>query len=284
VKPSLREYQRKFALHRVAFSDLLSQDVAEALHRASLASFENDKKEIGIIGFLCALYIHDQTEVTRYIRGDFSAVLAQHMPKHRFGKEGLVPQAMLEKMGSEGDSCESVFYPFAYDDELLHLLWVAARIANAVGKRASIRDVIVALTLDSDWAGELKRNGLEPSNNLADFDKDVRTVVFHAAQHSSEHWPRHMTFEHEESIRPPFTLEIVTPSARFQPVRSAKVRLNGVEVAQVSWPENPSTRAEVQLRQSNDIDFELNGPQFSSVDVTIRGILGVKLSTPIDGE
>jgi hypothetical protein len=277
VKTILSEYQRRFAQHRMTFfDDLLSPDIAEALRRASLACFENQTKGTGIIDFLCALYLHDQTEIARHIRGDFPAVLKQHIPQHRFGQEGLVPKTMIEQAASESDSCDSgVMYPLDYDDDLLRLLWLAARLGNAVGKKASIRDVVAAVTLDSDWMHELKQNGLEPSKNLADFEKEVRTVVFHGSPHSSQRWPRHTDFEFEYGgiLGPPFTLEMITPSGGFQPVRSAKARLNGVDVAQIEWPDEASTRAEVELRHSNHLEFDLDGPQFGSVNVTIRGVV-----------
>jgi hypothetical protein len=273
VKPNLSEHQRRFAQHRITFfDDLLSADVAQALQRASLACFENQKRSTGIIEFLCALYLHDEMEIVRHIRGDFVAVLTQQLPKHRFGNEGLFPQTMIEQAAS--DSCDSgVMYPLDYSDELLRLLWQAARLGNAVGKKASVRDVIAAITLDRDWVHELKRNGLESAKNLADFDQEVRSVIFHGSPHSSEGWPRHIDFEYDGTLRPPFTFEMFTPSGRFQPVRSAKARLNGVELAQIAWPDNASTRAAVELRQSNKIEFDLDGPQFGSVDVTIRGSL-----------
>jgi hypothetical protein len=177
-------------------------------------------------------------------------LLKQHIPKHRFGREGLVPKAMIEQAASEGDSCDSgVMYPLNYSDDLLRLLWLAAKLGSAVGKKASIRDVVAAVTLDTDWMDELKRNGLEPSKNLADFDKEVRTVVFHGSPHSGEGWPRYTDFEveHRGTLGPPFTLEMITPSGGFQPVRCAKARLNGVEVGQIEWPNKASIRADVEL-------------------------------------
>jgi hypothetical protein len=80
-----------------------------------------------------------------------------------------------------------------------------------------------------------------------------------------------MEFEHDGDLRPPFTLEISTPSGRFQPVQSAKVKLNDIEVAGVAWPENPTASVGVELRNLNKIEFELDGPMFGSVDLTVRG-------------
>jgi hypothetical protein len=140
-----------------------------------------------------------------------------------------------------------------------------------VGKSASVKDVVAALALDRDWLDELSRTGIVASRNVANFEKEVRTIVFYAATHTGEGWPRQMQFERSGDLRPPFTLEISTPSGRFQPVHSAKVKLNDLEVAGVAWPENPTASVEVELRNSNKIEFELDGPMFGSVEVKVRG-------------
>jgi len=84
---------------------------------------------------------------------------------------------------------------------------------------------------------ELSRNGLTPARTLADFDQDIRTIIFHATPHTGEDWPRELEFEIDKEIQPPHRLEASTPSGGFQPVRFARVKLNGSEVADVSWPE-----------------------------------------------
>jgi hypothetical protein len=138
-------------------------------------------------------------------------------------------------------------------------------------RAASVKDVVAALALDRDWANELSRTGIVPSRIVPNFDREVRTIVFYASPHTAEGWPREMEFEHDGHLQPPFTLEISTPSGKFQPVHSAKVKLNDIEVASVAWPENPTASVGVELRNLNKIEFELDGPMFGSVDVTIRG-------------
>jgi hypothetical protein len=73
---------------------------------------------------------------------------------------------------------------------------------------------------------------------VADFDHDVRTVVFHGSVHTHAEWPREMEFEIDERLEQAFKLEMITPSERFQPVHSAQVKLNGAVVAAVGWPDN----------------------------------------------
>jgi len=82
---------------------------------------------------------------------------------------------------------------------------------------------------------------------------------------------REMDFEYDGALQPPFTLEVSTPSGPFQPVHSAKVKLNGSELARVSWPEKPTVSVGVELRSMNKIEFELDGPAFGTVEVTLRG-------------
>jgi hypothetical protein len=272
MKPHLNTYQRRFAQHRMTFDNLLSPELAESLLRASLACFENQRKETGIIEFFCGLYLQNQKEISTHFHGDFAAVVRQNFPKHRFGHEGLVPKVMLDQMTSEGASCDpGVMFSFQYSDELHRLLWLSARLANAVGKKASVKDAIAAVTLDRGWMDELLLSGITPSRNIADFDREVRTVIFHATPHTSEGWPRQMDFEHVGTFQSPFTLEASTPSGRFQPVRSAKVKLNGGEVASIAWPDKPTVRVGVELLNLNKIEFELDGPAFGSVEVTVRG-------------
>jgi len=49
------------------------------------------------------------------------------------------------------------------------------------------------------------------------------------------------------------------------------VKLNGSELADVSWHEKPTVSVGVELRSMNKIEFELDGPAFGSVEVTLRG-------------
>ena len=271
MKIHLNDFQRGYAQQRITFfSDVLSLELAESLRRTSLACAENQKNQAGIIDVLCGLYLQDRNEIARHFRGDFAAVLGGNFPVHRFGREGLFPKAMLQGLASE--SGESSFsFSLNYSDDVLRLLWLSQKLANAVGRKPSLTDVIAAVALNQEWMAELSGCGLKPSRELADFDREVRTVVFHATPHTAEGWPREMDFEYDGALQPPFTLEVSTPSGPFQPVHSAKVKLNGSELARVSWPEKPTVSVGVELRSMNKIEFELDGPAFGSVEVTLRG-------------
>jgi hypothetical protein len=267
----LSDYQRSIAQHRIAFDDILSPELGQALFRASLACAENGKKETGIIEFFCGLYLHYQDELADHFRGDFAAAVSKSFPKHRIGKKGLFPEIMLDS-AAEGDSCSSGFmYNVQYSDDLLRLLWLSATIANAVGKKPSLKDVVAAFMLDQRWIGELRVAGFEPKCKIANFREEVETVVFHATPHSTQGWPREFEFQHNGSIHPPFTLEALTPSGAFQPVRSAKVRLNGGKVAEISSPGRMSDSVHVELLKLNKIEIEIDGPNFGSMEITIRG-------------
>jgi hypothetical protein len=269
----LNDFQRGFAHQQITFSsDVLSLELTESLRRTSLACAENQKKQSGIIDVLCGLYLQDRNEVARHFRGDFAAVVSLTFPVHRFGREGLFPKAMLRGLTSESDE-SSFSFSLNYSDDVLRLLWLSQRVANAVGRKPSLTDVIAAVALDQEWIDELSRCGLAPSRELADFDREVRTVVFHAAPHTSEGWPKKMEFEYDGELQPPFTLEVSTPSGPFQPVQSAKVKLNGSELARVSWPERPTVSVGVELGSLNKIEYELDGPAFGSVEITLRGTL-----------
>jgi hypothetical protein len=266
MESPLNDSQRRIASHRIMFDDLLSREIQESLLRASLAGSENGRHETGVIEFFCGLYLQFEEGIGRHFRGDFAGVLDKTFFKHRFGRKGLVP----EVMGGATSSGE-VFYTIHYSDDVLQLLWMSMRLANAVGKKPFVSDVVAAVAMNRAWTDELKRNGLEPSWKMADFESEVGTVLFYAAVHTGEHWPRQMEFEHNGAFHPPFTLEVCTPSGRFQPVQVAKVKLNGEEIAEIASPEKPAANVRVELLKLNKIEFELEGPQFGSIDVIIRG-------------
>jgi hypothetical protein len=268
MKPSLSSYQRNFAQLRMTFStSLLSPELAESLRRASLACAENQKKETGIIDLICGLYLQDRNEITLHFSGDLAALVSRNFPIHRFGGEGLVPKVMLDNMTSE----VNFGFSLNYGDELLRVLWLSAKLANAVGKKASVKDAVAALEMDREWMDELARSGITPSRIVADFETDVRTIVFHQSQHTGEGWPKEMEFERDGALQPPFMLEVITPSGPFQPVHTAKVKLNGSELASVSWPEKARASVAVELLSLNKIEFNLDGPSFGSIEVTVRG-------------
>jgi len=271
MKIHLNDFQRGYAQHRITFSpDVLSLDLAESLRRTSLACAENQKDQAGVIDVLCGLYLQDKEEISRHFRGDLPAVVGVNFPNHRFGREGLFPKAMLE--GLESESGQSGFsFRLNYSDDVLRLLWLAQKLANAVGRKPSPTDLIAGLALNQEWLAELRRHGLMPKRELADFDYEVGTVVFYATPHTAEGWPKEMDFAYDGALQPPFTLEVSTPSGPFQPVHSANVKLNGSELARVSWPEKPTVSVGVELRSLNKIEFELDGPVFGSVEVTLRG-------------
>lgn len=270
MKIHLNDFQRRYAHQRITFSDILSLELHESLHRTSLACAENQKKQAGIIDVICGLYLQDRDKIDRHFRGDFKAVVDRNFPVHRFGREGLFPKQMLQGLASESGELGFSF-SLNYSDDVLRLLWLSQKIANAVGKRPSLTDVIAAVALDPEWMDELSHCGLTPSREVADLDQEVRTIIFHATPHTDEGWPREMDFEYDGTLRPPFTLEFNTPSGRFQPVRLARLRLNGREVANVSWPEKPTVSVGLELRSLNKIEFDVDGPAFGSVEVTIRG-------------
>lgn len=77
--------------------------------------------------------------------------------------------------------------------------------------------------------------------------------------------------QHDGTLKPPFALEVRTPSGGFQPVRTAQIKLNGKKVAQIAWPAAAIVSAAVELSASNTVELELDGPAFGSIEVTIRG-------------
>jgi hypothetical protein len=88
-------------------------------------------------------------------------------------------------------------------------------------------------------------------------------------------WPRRLEFQYAGTLKPPFTLEVRTPSGGFQPVRTAQIKLNGKKVAEIAWPAAATATAEVELDASNTVELELDGPTFGSIEYTVRGTSGI---------
>ncbi len=272
MKVPLNDFQRSYAQSRVAFvRNFLSQELGESLRRTALACAENRKKQAGIMDVICGLYLQDPDEMKRHFEGDFDSVVSRNFPAHRFGQEGLVPQATLNEAATESGGAFG--YSFDFSDGVLQLLWLSERLANAVGKRGTLKDFIAAIALDRESTDELSRCGLTSGRALADFDEEVRTIIFYATPFTDQGWPKEFKFEIEKELQPPFRLEATTPSGSFQPVRFARVELNGNEVADVSWPEKPTAAVEVVLQTKNKIKIDLDGPMFGSVELTVKGIL-----------
>jgi hypothetical protein len=273
MRPPLTDYQRSIAEDRIIFDHLLAPDLEQSLLRASVACAENGKEETGIIEFFCGLYLQYQKEVADLFQGDFAAALEQNFPKHRFGVQGLFPEAVLNRATSDDNDSGIPYISMKYSDELLRLLWLATTLANAVGEKASLKDVIAAAMQDTGWMQELLRYGLSSVHKIASFKTDIETVIFYATTLMNQASPKELEFEHDGVLQPPFTLEAKTPSGGFQPVRMATIKLNGVNVAEIGWPGVPSASVPVELKIPNKIEMELDGPAFGSVEVTVRGTL-----------
>jgi len=171
----LTDRQRQLAHHVLLFDRPLASEVAEALQRATLACAENKVASTGFLEFFCGLYLQFGQELQFHFEGNAVALLEHTFPKHRFGNEGLVTETVLENAASDTDS--SFGYSVVLSDDLLRLLWTATRLADAVGRKTSLKDVIAAITLENAWLEELRRNGIVPDRKLHDF-KDVLNVVF----------------------------------------------------------------------------------------------------------
>jgi len=97
-------------------------------------------------------------------------------------------------------------------------------------------------------------------------------VVFYATLHAHGRWPKTMQFELDDRFQPPFAALVKTPSgAGFAPLREATMKVNGKQVAAISWPDCSEVRVPVELLGKNTLEFEFNGPAFGSMEVTIQG-------------
>jgi len=269
----LTDRQRKLAHHVLLFDRPLAHEVAEAFQRATLACAENNIAATGVTEFFCGLYLQFRQELQAHFGGDVGALVERTFPKHRFGDKGLVTESVLKNAASDEDS-SGFGYSISLSDGVTQLLWTATRLANAVGRKTSLKDVIATFTLEDEWLGELRRNGITPRQELRDF-KDVLSVIFYATLHAHGSWPKTMQFELDGKIQPPFHALLKTPSGGFAPMRTGTMTLNGKEVAAVSWPDRSEISVPVELERENKLEFQFDGPQFGSMEVIIRGVASV---------
>ncbi len=265
----LTDRQRKLAHHVLLFDRPLASEVAEALQRATLACAENKVASTGLLEFFCGLYLQFGQELQFHFEGNAVALLERTFPKHRFGDKGLVTETVLENAASDTDS--SFGYSVVLSDDLLRLLWTATRLADAVGRKTSLKDVIAAITLENAWLEELRRNGVVPDRKLRDF-KDVLNVVFFVTVHAHSGWPKKMEFDWDGKIHPPFTASVKTPSGGFGAMKTGLMKLNGKRIAEISWPDRSEVNVPVELQPKNTVEFEFEGPQFGSMEATIKGV------------
>jgi hypothetical protein len=263
----LTERQRKLVHHVLLFDRPLAHEVAEALQRATLACAENKVVSTGILQFFCGLYLQFGQELQSHFEGNSVALLER--PKHRFGDKGLVTEKVLENAASDTDS--SFGYSIVLSDDLTRLLWAATRLADAVGRRTSLKDVIASIALENAWLEELRRNGVVPARKLHDF-KDVLNVVFFVTVHAHGNWPKKMEFDLDGKVHQPFTASVKTPSGGFGAMKTASMKLNGKRIAELSWPDRSEVNVPVELQLKNTVEFEFDGPQFGSMEATIRGV------------
>ena len=266
----LTDRQRRLAHHVLLFDRPLAYEVAEALQRATLACAENKVAPTGILEFFCGLYLQFGQELQCHFEGNVVALLERIFPKHRFADKGLVTENVLENAASDNDS--SFGYSVVLSDSLIRLLWTATRLADAVGRRTSLKDVVAAITLESAWLEELERNGVVPSRKLHDFT-DVLNVIFFVTVHAHGGWPKKMEFDLDGKVHPPFSASVKTPSGGFGAMKTASMKLNGKRIAEISWPDHSEVHVPVELQPKNTVEFEFDGPQFGSMEATIRGLL-----------
>lgn len=266
----LTNYQSSFAHHRLMLSSALSPEVQQCIFRMGIACGENKQEPPSIIDLVCGLYLGYPEQVAQYFQGDFVAALNQNFPKHRFGDDGLRPAPAIEN-GDSGKDSGSFGFDMKFSDDILRILWLATALANAAGKKTSVQDVVTAVLQDQVWKDELPRYGLEPMHKVANFKAEVESIIVFVTAFARKRWPPPLEFELDGAFQPPFWLEVITPAGAFEPMRLTGVQLNGAKVAEVKWPDQPTARVPVELLKSNQIQLEVEGGTFASVEVIVRG-------------
>ena len=268
----LTQHQRQFAQYVLMFDrfifsqplpyEMAHNELALAFQRATLGCAENKLEQTGLKEFFCGLYLQYREQLELYFSGDLYTLVQRTFPKHRFGEAGLMPEQV--------STSEGFGYSIDLADNLLRLLWLAARLSNAVGEKAALKTVVAAIALDQECLGELERNGIRFKPELADFNQ-VLNVVFFATYNAMLNQERTVSFDLDDHFRPPFTAVVKTPSGPFEPMKRARLKLNNQQIAAISWPENPMIRVPVELQEHNLVEFDFDLPDFGSMEIVIRG-------------
>lgn len=263
---TLSDAQRKYAQHHLLFDRPLSMEMNEAIFRASIARADNERTETGLPELFCALYLQYRGELENYFDG-VPELVKRIFAKHRFDVEGLSPEQAVASAANEQEDTggTGVVWDLRLSDDAVQLLWQASRFANIVGKKASLKDVLAALTVRAEWLNELRQLGVTLKSKLT----NLSDVVFFTWAHTGSNWPTEAQFSADDK-NGPFVASLTTPSGGFLPVRSATIKLNDKEVATLKWPSTPTMIVAVELRDQNRIAWELDGPQFGSMEIIIR--------------
>jgi len=56
-------------------------------------------------------------------------------------------------------------------------------------------------------------------------------------------------------------------------MRTGTMAVNGKQIASISWPDHAEVTLPIELLPKNTLEFEFEGPQFGSMEVTIRGTI-----------
>ena len=263
----LTKQQHDYATHVLMFDRPFSHDVNEAIHRAGVGCADNGIPATGVIEFFCGLYLQFSERLDSYFAGDLRGVVTRVFPTHRFGDMGMMPERAIDDAASDEQSGGFV-YSIHFGDEIFRPLWTARQLAGAVGKKASLQDIVAGLAMDDDAIQTLREHGITFKNETADF-RDILRVIFFVTAHTGERWPRQWTFKVSEPSEVSFSLTAKTPSGGFQPMRKATVMLNGKDIAQLSWPQKPTVTIAVELQPENTLAVDFDGPQFGSMEITV---------------
>ena len=81
-----------------------------------------------------------------------------------------------------------------------------------------------------------------------------------------------MEVDIDENIQPSFMAGVKTPFGGFAAIKTATTKLNGALVPEISSPDHPEVTVPVQLKRKNTLEFEFDGPQFGTMEATVRGV------------
>jgi hypothetical protein len=266
----LTEAQRSVAWERI-HEEFLSKEMGEVWWRASLATAENKREATGIPELFCAMYLQFGDEFARYWSGDLETFLHQVFPKHRRGHLGMVPEQELARYDSDDISCETgVGWQIKLSDELIGMLWEAARLARCIGKTTSMMDVIAALSSRDQLPLSIREAGIAARVSVGSLESEIGGIIFSSVFHASPEWKSQQQFELGGDYEPPFTLEVLNPHSRFRPARGGQVHLNGEVVAELSET-IAHLEVNVKLLPTNLLAVVLPQSRFSGVRVIVRG-------------
>ena len=250
-------------------SRFLSPSMFSVLLRVLNFVVEEDRDELSLELFLCALYLQYGSSFASHFTSTF--------PLERLLVDlGRKPKKAADRKKGHRKQSRRAIWRGRLDEVLFRLLWRAIRMSAAQGKKASLEHFIAALALDdaavSMLAGE---KHLLLRGYLGELRPFLWPVIYQEwfFVKGGEANPERARISLPEDSQGPFFLSVMNGVAATIPtVRHGRIRVNGKFVVRGEALSKSTARVVVQvmLKKRNKLDVWLEGREGSGVRVRLE--------------